>query len=65
MADIQRKWWCGFACRSCGAPLALKAVDSPERAGASSVGWRVTCPSCGISSYYSPGTPMMKITTAT
>jgi predicted nucleic-acid-binding Zn-ribbon protein len=58
----KQKWWLGFACKKCGAPLAVQRLDDPSKSGAlAAAGWRVTCPSCGVSEYYEPGTAMMKI----
>jgi uncharacterized protein (DUF983 family) len=54
--------WLGFACKKCGAPLALQRSNDPPTSGTiSATGWRVTCPSCGASEYYERGTAMMKI----
>ena len=53
----------GFACKKCGAPLALQRPNDPSKAAAlSGAGWRVTCPGCGATEYYERGTPTIKIT---
>jgi RNase P subunit RPR2 len=55
--------WMGFACKKCGAPLAVHQLnDASKSADHAARGWRVTCTGCGATEYYEPGTPMMKIT---
>lgn len=55
--------WMGFACKKCGAPLAVRRSDSASKSGDKSArGWRVTCTGCGETGYYEPGTSMVRIT---
>jgi RNase P subunit RPR2 len=55
--------WMGFACRKCGAPLAVQHVnDASTSSDLATRGWRVTCTGCGATEYYEPGTPMVRIT---
>jgi len=55
--------WMGFACQKCGAPLAvLQATDASKPGDRATRGWRVTCPGCGATEYYEPGTLMVRIT---
>ena len=55
--------WMGFVCRKCGAPLAIEPSNDASKSGKHSPrGWRVTCTSCGVTEYYEPGTPMVRIT---
>jgi len=65
MIEKEAEWWMGFACKKCGAPLALQRPNDPSKAAAlSGAGWRVTCPGCGATEYYERGTPTIKITIA-
>jgi RNase P subunit RPR2 len=55
--------WMGFVCRKCGAPFAIEPSNVASKSGQHSArGWRVTCTSCGVTEYYEPGTPMVRIT---
>jgi hypothetical protein len=61
--EKQAEWWMGFACRKCGAPFAIERSQNASKSGQpSQKGWRVTCTSCGVTEYYEPGTPMVRIT---
>ena len=63
MTDKQAESWMGFACKQCGAPLAIQRSDDASKSGQHSArGWRVTCTSCGSTEYYEPGTPMVRMT---
>jgi len=54
--DKQAEWWMGFACKQCGAPLAIQRSNDASKSGQHSArGWRVTCTSCGVTEYYGPG----------
>jgi RNase P subunit RPR2 len=58
--------WVGFVCKECGAPLGVHQSNNGSKSGERSArGWRVTCTSCGITDFYEPGTPMVKITVST
>jgi len=60
--DANDQTWVGFLCRDCGAPLALHRSNNGSRAGERSTrGWRVTCPSCGVSDFYELGSAMVRI----
>jgi len=55
--------WMGFACKKCGAPLAVQRSRDRSKPGDHAArGWRVTCTACGATEYYEPGTPMVRIT---
>ena len=55
--------WLGFACKKCGAPLAVQQLnDASKSRDLTARGWRVTCTGCGATEYYEPGTPMVRIT---
>jgi hypothetical protein len=61
--ERQAEWWMGFACKKCGAPFAIQRSQDASKSGKQSArGWRVTCTSCGVTEYYEPGTPMVRIT---
>jgi RNase P subunit RPR2 len=63
MNDTAAVWWLGFACKACGAPLAIQRPNQASTAGdRPSRGWRITCTNCGKTEYYEPGTPMIRIT---
>jgi RNase P subunit RPR2 len=58
--------WLGFACKKCHAPVAVQRCEPASRAGEKAArGWRVTCTTCGETTYYEPGTRMVKITLST
>ena len=60
--DKQAEWWVGFACKQCGAPFAVQRSQDASKSGTHSAkGWRVTCTSCGVTEYYEPGTPMLRM----
>jgi RNase P subunit RPR2 len=62
-AEKPGEWWVGFACKQCGAPFAVERSQDASKSGTHSAkGWRVTCTSCGVTEYYEPGTPMVRIT---
>jgi RNase P subunit RPR2 len=61
--EKQSEWWMGFACKQCSAPLAVQqSNDASKSAKHAARGWRVTCTSCGVTEYYEPGTPMVRMT---
>ena len=61
--EQQAEWWMGFACKQCGAPFAIEpSNDVSKSVKHSERGWRVTCTSCGVTEYYEPGTPMVRMT---
>ena len=61
--EKQIEWWMGFACKKCGAPCAIQRSHDASKSGQHSArGWRVTCTSCGVTEYYEPGTPMVRMT---
>lgn len=63
MVEGKAEWWMGFACKTCGTPLAVERSDDASKSGQHSArGWRVTCTGCGTTDYYAPGTPMVRIT---
>jgi len=63
MTDKQVESWMGFPCKKCGAPLAIQRSTDASKSGQHSArGWRVTCTSCGVTEYYEPGTPMVRMT---
>ncbi len=54
--------WVGFECKDCGAPLGIHPSTNGSKPGERSArGWRVTCTSCGVTSFYEPGTEMARI----
>ena len=60
--EKQAQWWIGFACKQCKAPLAVQqSNDASKLAKKAERGWRVSCTSCGVTEYYEPGTPMVKM----
>jgi predicted nucleic-acid-binding Zn-ribbon protein len=63
MTDKQAEWWMGFACKKCGASLAVQRSNDASKSGQHPArGWRVTCTSCGVTEYYEPGTTMVRMT---
>lgn len=57
--------WTGFSCKKCGAPLTVqRSPDAAKPGERADRGWRVTCTCCGMTEYYEPGTPMLRITGA-
>ena len=66
MDERNAEGWLGFACKKCGAPLAVQQSNDASKSGEKSArGWRVTCTGCGETEYYGPGTPMVRITIST
>ena len=60
--ENQAQWWIGFTCKQCHAPLAVqRSNDASKSAKPAARGWRVTCTSCGVTEYYEPGTPMLRM----
>jgi RNase P subunit RPR2 len=60
--ESQTQWWVGFTCKQCTAPLAIqRSNDASKSAKQAARGWRVTCTSCGVTEYYEPGTPMLRM----
>jgi RNase P subunit RPR2 len=54
--------WVGFECHECGAPLGIHQSNNGSKPGERSArGWRVTCTSCGVTTFYDPGTAMVRI----
>jgi len=63
MVEENAAGWMGFACKKCGAPLAVqRSRDRSKPGDHAASGWRVTCTACGATEYYEPGTPMVRIT---
>ena len=62
MVDGKTEEWMGFACKKCGAPLAVQRSKGASKSGEKAArGWRVTCTGCGATEYYESGTPMIRI----
>ena len=60
--ENETQWWIGFTCRQCNAPLAVqRSNDTSKTAKHAARGWRVTCTCCGVTEYYEPGTPMLRM----
>jgi RNase P subunit RPR2 len=60
--ENQAQWWIGFTCKQCKAPLAVERSNDASKSGKRAArGWRVTCTSCGVTEYYEPGTPMLRM----
>ena len=58
--NIER--WMGFECPECGAPLGIHQSNNGSKPGEISArGWRVSCTSCGVTTFYVPGTTMVHI----
>ena len=63
MSEEKIEEWMGFLCKKCGAPLAVQRSTEALKSGEHAArGWRVTCPGCGATEYYEPGTTMIRIT---
>jgi hypothetical protein len=44
MVERKAERWMGFACKTCGTPLAVQRSDDASKSGQHSArGWRVTC----------------------
>jgi hypothetical protein len=62
-APVNNEGWVGFVCQECGAPLGVHRSNNSSKPGERSTrGWRVTCTGCGVTEFYEPGTPMVRIT---
>ena len=56
------EWWWGYACKGCGAPLAVEKTSSTgKRTSARSLAsWRIQC-ACGHATVYGPSDRTIKI----